>query len=49
MVTVKERVAWILRVLQLFGISVAFTRPSDFSTATYEADWLANQTKPTQN
>jgi len=46
MVTVKEHVAWILRVLQLFGISVAFTRPSDFSTATYEADWLAepNQT-----
>ena len=51
MVTVKERVARILRVLQLFEISVAFTRPSDFSTATYEADWLAepNQTYSTQN
>ena len=51
MVTVKERVARILRVLQLFGISVAFSRPSDFSTATYEADWLAepNQTYSTQN
>ena len=46
MVTVKEHVDRILRVLQIFGISVAFSRPSDFSTATYEADWLAepNQT-----
>ena len=51
-VTVKEHAARILRVLQIFGISVFFLeQPSDFPTAAYEADWLAepNQTYSTLN